>query len=209
VYHDGVLALVFAVWLASAVEIERVLAVVNGTPVLASDVELATIAHLVPRDEGESDESLRSATLEALIALELRWQDLEAAAIASRTTVDLDASWAHVAERAGGEDALRARLRGVGLEEAMLRALLRRAAVVQAYVSNHFAPFVRPTNEEVVTVYEHEVVPALRAGGDEVPPLDAMRADIETLVRERKLLAEVERWTAELAERGQVVRYSR
>ncbi len=203
------LALVFAVWLAGAVEIERVLAVVNGTPVLASDVELATIAQLVPRDEGESDESLRSAVLEALIALELRWQDLEAAAIASRTTVDLDASWAHVAQRAGGENALRERLRAAGLNEAMLLALLRRAAVVQTYVSNHFAPFVRPTDEEVAAVYEYEVLPALRAGGDEIPSLDAIRGDIETLVRERKLLAEVERWTAELAGRNQVVRYSR
>ncbi|MEW6337787.1 MAG: hypothetical protein ACOY3Y_19400 [Acidobacteriota bacterium] len=203
------LALILAAWVASAVEIERVLAVVDRTPILASDVELATIAQLVPRDEGESDESLRSATLEALIALELRWQDLEAAAIAARTTVDVDASWARVAQRAGGEDVLRERLLAAGFSEAVLRALLRRAAVVQSYVTSHFAPFVRPTVEEITAVYERELVPALRAAGDEVPSLDAMRADIEALVRERKLLAELERWTAELEGRVQVVRYSR
>ena len=87
------LALLFPVLLTAAVEVERVLALVNGVPVLVSDVDLAEVAALVPRQPGESDDDYRRAVVEALVDLELRWQDLEAAAIAPRIPVDLDAAW--------------------------------------------------------------------------------------------------------------------
>jgi len=110
-----VLTLFLAVLLAGGVEVERVLALVGGTPILTSDTELADAAQLVPRVAGEDDAVHRTAVIDALIALELRWQDLETAAMASRTQVDLDAAWASTVKRAGGEDALRARLAAINL----------------------------------------------------------------------------------------------
>ncbi len=203
------LTLFLAVLLAGGVEVERVLALVGGTPILASDAELAEAAQLVPRAADEDDAAHRSAVVDAMIALELRWQDLETAAMASRTQVDLDAAWASTVRRAGGEDALRARLAAIGLPEAALRELVRRAAIVEAYVGFRFAPFVRPSAEEVEETYREELVPALRATGRPVPELAAVRGEVEALVRERKLTAEVERWTGDLARRTEVVRYVR
>lgn len=203
------LALVLAMALAAPVEIERVLALVGSTPVLASDAELAELAGLVPREKGEDDDAYRRAVVDALIALELRWQDLTSAGLRSRVQADLKAAWEVVEKRAGGADALRARLVAVGLGEPELRALVERAAVVQAYAVNRFAPFVRPTDDEVETLYRRELVPELERSGQPVPRLDEVRASIEALVRERKLNAEVERWTAELAARTQVQRYVR
>jgi hypothetical protein len=204
-----VLTLVLAVLLAGGVEVERVLALVGGTPILASDLELAEAARLVPRAAGEDDAAHRSAAIDALVALELRWQDLETAAMVSRVQVDLDAAWAATITRAGGEDSLQARLAAIGLPEAALRELVRRAAIVQAYVGVRFAPFVRPSPEEVEQTFRDELAPALRAKGQPVPELAAVRAEVEALVRERKLTAEVERWTADLARRIEVVRYVR
>lgn len=203
------LTLFLAVLLAGGVEVERVLALVGGTPILTSDTELADAAQLVPRAAGEDDAAHRSAVLDALVALELRWQDLETAAMASRTQVDLDAAWASTVKRAGGEDVLRDRLAAIGLPEAALRELVRRAAIVQAYVGVRFAPFVRPSAEEVEAIYRDELAPALRSAGQPVPELAAVRAEVEALVRERKLTAEVERWTSDLARRTEVVRYVR
>jgi hypothetical protein len=193
--------------LAAPVEVERVLALVGSTPVLASDAELAELAQLVPREAGESDESYRRAVVDALIALELRWQDLASAGMTTRVQADVDGAWAAVTKRAGGEDALRARLTASGLGEAELRTLVGRAAVVQAYALNRFAPFARPTADEVETLYRQEVVRSLERDGQPVPPLDEVRASLEAILRERKLDAEVERWTGELAARTQVLRY--
>jgi hypothetical protein len=203
------LGLVLALALSSAVEVERVLALVNGVPVLASDVELAEVAQLVPRGDGEGEVEYRRAVLDALIALQLRWQDLEAAALTERVRVDLTAAWGSVVGRAGGEAALRARLDAIGLPPETLRDLVRRAAIVEAYVATRFGPFARPTPREVEDAWKDELAPNLAASGNPVPDLAAVRAEVEALVRERKLDAEVRRWTAELATRASVVRYSR
>ena len=203
------LTLLFPVLLAAFVEVERVLAVVNGVPVLASDVDLAEAAVLVPRQEGESEEAYRRAVVDALVDLELRWQDLEAAAIAPRISTDVDAAWRKMVQRVGGEKELRRRLGQIGLSEGALRELLRRAAVVEAYVASRFGPFVRPTAQEVEKAWREELAPKLEAGGQPAPDLSQVRSQVEALLRERKLTVEVERWTSDLAKRAEIIRYYR
>lgn len=201
------LALVIPLLLAGVVEVERVLALVNGVPVLASDADLAEAGALIPRQQGESDNAYRFAVVEALIDLELRWQDLEAVAITQRVPVDLDAAWRKVVERVGGDGELRLRLQRIGLSEGPLREIVRRAAVVEAYVASRFGPLVRPTAQEVDKAWEEEFVPKLKAAGQPVPDLAQVRANLEALLRERKLAAEVERWTSDLAKRAEIIRY--
>jgi hypothetical protein len=208
VYHAAVLSLLL-VAAASLVPVEGVVAVVNGVPVLDSDVELAEIAKLVPGQAGEGADAHTRAVIDALIALELRWQDLVATSIADRTEVDMNAVWNAATRRAGGVDALRAALDAVGLEEAALRNLLRHAAVVQAYVATRFAPFARPSEAEIAAAWKSRFAPALTTQGKPVPPLTAIRDKVAAVLTEEKLLAEVNRWTSELEQRGEVVRYTR
>jgi len=202
-----VLALLAPLLVATAVEVERVLAVVNGVPILASDAELAEVAALVPRQAGESDGDYRRAVVEGLVDLELRWQDLTAAGITARARTDLEAAWRVTVQRAGGDEALHQRLTETGLAERELRELVRHAAVVQAYVAARFAPFARPTPHEVETAWQQELAPELEKAGKPVPSLAEVRGEVEALLRERKLSSEVERWTADLAKRAEVVRY--
>jgi hypothetical protein len=206
VYHDAVLALLLAVSLAAA-PVERVLAVVNGVPVLETDVELAEIGDLAPRAAGEDDAAYERAVVETLIDLELRWQDLKAAGIPDRTEVDIDGAWHAVAERVGGEAALRASLATAGLDEPTLRYLLYRVEVVKAYVNTRFAPFVRPTEAEVEEAWKERFAPQLRARGEPAPNLAAVHDKIVAILREEKLLAEIQRWTEDLARRAEIVRY--
>ncbi|HPC82579.1 MAG TPA: hypothetical protein P5234_04680 [Thermoanaerobaculaceae bacterium] len=188
--------------------VEQVLALVNGVPVLASDAQLAEIAGLVPPAAGESEAGRRRTVIEALVALELRWQDLQAAGVVLRVRADTERAWATVVERAGGPETVAARLAAAGLEEPLLRELVRRAAVVEAYVAGRFGPFVHPTSEEIERAYREELLPVLPAS--ETPPdLSAVRARLEAVLRERKLVAALEQWTRELEARGEVVRYLR
>lgn len=195
--------------LAAPTEVERVMALVNGVPVLASDVQLAEVSGVVPRQPGETDTDYRRVVTEALIALELRWQDLAAAGVVQRTPIDLDAAWQGVTERAGGAAALQERLSGCGFDEALLRELLRRATVVETYVVRRFTPFVRPTREEIEATYRAEVVDPALQRGERPPELGEVRTSLELLLRERKLKVEVDRWTAELEKRAEVTRYVR
>jgi len=204
-----VLSLLLAAFLASAAEVERVMALVDGVPVLLSDVQLCEAGGLVPRGEGEDDASYRASVVEALIALELRWQDLASAGALERVAVDLDAAWRKVEKRAGGGEVLRQRLAGLGLAEPTLRELVRRAATVEAYAARRFAPFLRVTAEEVETVWQRRLASELAAQGVTAPSLDEVREQVEALIREEKLATEIERWTRELASRHQVVRYRR
>lgn len=193
--------------ITASMDVERVLAVVNGVPILVSDVDLAEAAVLVPRQTGEDDAGYRQTVVSALLDLELRWQDLTAAGIAPRVQTDLDVAWRATVQRAGGEEALRRRLEQIGLGERELRELVRHAAVVQAYVASRFAPFVRPTPQEIETAWRQELMPQLEKAGKHVPPLDDVRGEVEALLRERKLSAEIERWTSDLAKRAEIVRY--
>ncbi len=193
--------------LLAQIEVERVIAVVNRTPILASDVELVELAGLVPRAAGEDDAAHRGTITEALIALALRWQDLDRTGLAARTRPNLEAAWASVVARAGGEEILAQRLDAAGLPEALLRESVRRLATVEAYAAERFGPFVRPSPQEIEAAYATELVPALVAAGTDPPRLEEVRGQLEELVRERKLAAEVERWTAELASRARIQRY--
>lgn len=201
------IALLLAASLVAQIEVERVVAVVNRTPVLASDVELAELAGLIPRSAGEDDDAYRQAVTEALIALSLRWQDLDRTGLAARVRPDLEAAWASVVSRAGGEEIMRQRLVAAGLPESLLREVVRRLATVEAYAAERFGPFVRPSPQEIEAAYASELVRALTDRGSDAPPLDEVRGQLEQLLRERKLAAEVERWTAELAARARIQRY--
>lgn len=201
------LTLLLACALAQPVPIEGIAALVNSVPILTSDLELAEAAGIVPRRAEETAAAYRATVTDALIALELRWQDLAAAAVAERTPFDMERAWQAVVARAGGEAALHQRLTAIGLDETPLRDLVRRAAIVQAYVGSRFQPFVRPAPGEVDDVWQRELAPALREQGKPVPPLADVRSQVEALLRERKLDAELERWTGELAAKAEVIRY--
>lgn len=197
---------VFPSW---ALEVERVLALVNGVPILASDVELASIAGIVPKLPHEDEASYRKAVLEALIALELRYQDLAEARLQTRVSYDWQAAWQRVVTQAGGEEELQRKLKEVGLSEGELVRLVQRAALVEAYVAKWFAPSMRVSHEELEAYYQQDFLPRWPSAQGPPPSLAQARPQLEALVREKKLLEQVQRWTEELARRGEVVRYSR
>ncbi len=196
-----------AVSLVAQIEVERVVAIVNRTPILASDVDLVELVGLVPRASGEDDAAHRETVTEALIALALRWQDLQRAGLAARTRPNLETAWASVVARAGGEEALARKLEAAGLPETLLRELVHRLATVEAYAAQRFGPFVRPSPQEIEAAYENELLPALAAAGTDPPRLEDVKGQLEQLVRERKLASEIERWTADLAARARIQRY--
>jgi len=194
---------------AGTEEVERVLALVNGVPILASDVELARLACLVPRLPQEDEAAYQRTLVEALVALELRYQDLAAAHLEQRLPLDWARAWDKVLTAAGGEEALQEKLAAAGLSLASLKRLVRRAALVEAYVATRLASGLRVSQGELEAYYRNEFFPAWPLSLGPPPPLEAVRQQVEAILRERKLRQEVDRWTEELAQRGEVIRYLR
>lgn len=164
---------------ASATVVERILAVVEGTPILLSEVALLERLRGVPRAEA----------LEVVIDERLMFRE---AVRLSQTALSAE-------EEERAFLGLRANARGAGTD-AELRRLARRQAAILKYVDFRFRPQVRIDDEAVRREWEGE------HPGD-APPSAAESDAIEQRLAARELDAKIEAWVKELRA-GAGVRYN-
>jgi hypothetical protein len=166
--------------LARAAVVERVLAVVEGAPVLLSEVELI--------------ERLRGVTREAALAavIDERLMYREASRMAQGALA------AEEEERA--YESLRS-LAGEGFSEPELKRLARRQATILRYVEFRFGAQVRVDDEAVRKEWESRHPQP----GDEMTTADADR--VRELLAAKALDDRIEAWVAELRG-GADIRYN-
>jgi hypothetical protein len=164
---------------ASVAVVERILAVVEGTPILLSEVALLERLRGVPRP----------AALEAVIDERLMFRE---AVRLSQTALTPE-------EEEGAFEELRASAQGAGTD-AELRRLARRQAAILKYVDFRFRPQVRIDDEAVRREWEGT------NPGDAPPTADESEATSRRLVA-RELDAKIEAWVKELRA-GAEVRYN-
>jgi hypothetical protein len=187
--------------------VEEVLAVVDRTPILKSDIELAMLVGLSNAEPGESEAKLRSRLLDLRIRLELQLRDLESTGVLYRINIDQDVSLTRLLGQAGGEQQLRARLAEHGLVWSDVEALALRIAVATAYVEQRLRPQVAVSLAELQEEYHRLVNEELAPQGIAAPPFSAVRDQLHQLLVERKLNAEIERWIEQAGERLGVTRF--
>jgi len=159
--------------------VERVLAAVNETPVLLSDVRLlAALRGLEPQ-----------AALEAAIDERLMFQE----------AVRLSQSAISATEEQAAYESLQTRAGSVSLAEPGLRRLARVEATILRYVEFRFRPQVRVADDAVRAAYELEAQSlASPPSFEERAP--ALRARIEQQALDERL----EAWIRELRTSGDV-----
>jgi hypothetical protein len=170
---------------ARAEVVERIPAVVDGRPVLQSDVLLlAAVRGLAP-----------DKALEAVIDERLMYAEASRAAQAAATAAEEEKAVARLYEE-------RPELRGAVLD-ADLRRLVRRQLTIVKYVEFRFRPQVRVTPEELEQAYaaEHD-------GEEEAPPLAAVAPALEEKLARKALDERLETWVRDLRA-GADVRYNR
>jgi len=185
--------------------VDRVVAVVDEDPILLSDVERVEALGLVPRRPEESEDALRRRVLDGLIEQRLRLREIGRYGFDQAPLEEVDAQYQALRERFPDEAAFRAELDRLGLDEAGVRQLLARQLAVLAYVEERLGPRIFVGLEEIRRYYDEELVPRLRTEGAEVPPIEEVRESIRALLREQLLDQEIERWTADLRSRADVV----
>ncbi len=172
--RSSILALVLALAApAGAAVVERVLAVVEGAPVLLSEVEL------IERLRGVT----REAALTAVIDERLMYRE---ASRLARTALGAE-------EEERAYESLRTAA-GEGFGEVELRRLARRQATILRYVEFRFGAQVRVDDEAVRREWESTHPP----GAPEMTSADADR--IREALAAKGLDERIEAWVAELRE---------
>jgi peptidyl-prolyl cis-trans isomerase SurA len=186
---------------------DRVLAVVDEDPVLASDVERVIKLGLQPPNPGETDAQYRKRVLNSLVEERLRFHEIDRYGLEQVPVDDIEKAVAKV--RAGFKDeaSFQKAIKDVGLAPKGLRQLMARQLLVLTYVDERLGPRVFVTFDDINKYYRSVLTPAMQKKGQPVPPLDDVREDIREVLKQQKLTQELQTWTEELRAKADVVIY--
>jgi peptidyl-prolyl cis-trans isomerase SurA len=187
---------------------DRVLAVVDEDPVLASDVERAVRLGLDAPNPGESDEAFRKRVLNALIDQRLQFHEVDRFGFQQVPVDEIEKRVKAVRARFPDEASFQKALKEVGLDLKGLRQLMARQLLVLTYVDERLGPRVFVTPDDVNRYYRQVLTPEMQKRGQQPPPVEEVRDDIRETLKQQKTTQEVTAWTRELREKADVVIYS-
>lgn len=190
--------------------VDRVVAVVDEDPILHSDIERVVRLGLLPAVVGESAAEERRRALDLTIEQKLRLHEIDRFGFEEAPLAAVDRQMEETRSRFASEGAFRAELARLGLDETSLRQLLARQLSVLAYVEERLGPRVFVSVDDIGRYYDEELLPELRRTGAreaEIPTLESVRESIRAVLRERRLNEEIDRWTADLRGKADVVDY--
>ena len=184
---------------SDAVEIDRVLAVVNGEPVTYSEV-LEAIA-LTP---GVTPPPTLEETLERLIDARLMEGEARRYLQSPPSEEESEATLRALMDRFATPGDYRATLRRLGIAEDYLRKRIERELIVDRYVDRRFRPLVQVAQRDVEEYYRTVLLPDLDAGSP------ATLVEVESLIRnileQRDLNRRISAWVDELKSSASIVR---
>ncbi len=187
--------------------VDRILAVVNDDPILASDLDRVIGLDLAERAQGESEEDFRRRVLDLLIDEKLRFQELDRFGFEEVPIEEVEAQFEAVKSRFRSTAEFERRLEKLGLDAQGLRQLIARQLMVLIYVDERLGPRVFVGLDEIRAYYNDVLTPELRSAGQPVPAIEAVREDIRAVVKEQRLNEEIERWTEELRLEADIADY--
>jgi hypothetical protein len=187
---------------------DRVLAVVDEDPVLASDVERAVRLGLEQPRPGETDERFRRRVLDALIDQRLQFHEIDRFNFEQVPVDEIQKRVADIRSRFPDEAAFQKALKEVGLDPKMLRQLVARQLLVLTYVDERLGARVFVGPDELNRYYREVLTPEMQKRGQPPPPLEDVREDIRETLKQQKMTQEMAKWTQELRNKADVVVYS-
>jgi hypothetical protein len=180
--------------------VDRIVARVEGDILLLSEVrELAAYQQLID-GHSQSQQELIGALIEQWVvrteAQEARFPSIPAA--------DIDAEWNRIQGSFPSPEAFRDRLAAVGFTSQALRRIVEQQLYLERYLDYKFRPAVQIDDAEVLKYYQEELTPALRARGQEPPPLDEVSDQIREVLVQRSITERANDWFEETKSRLQI-----
>jgi len=195
-----------------AVVLDRIAAVVGDDVILESEIKKLAGVDYLPRDPGESDAAYRDRILAARIVEVLRDRQL-------RKTGGIEPKREEVEARVAALEARVLKERGEPLDTVLARAgatrdeltaFVKRGMALESYVKERLGPTIKTTDAELKAYYDGPFRQEAQARGlKSLPPFEDVSEQIREVVREKKLNAEIERWTEQLRAETRVLIYRR
>ncbi|HEX4950944.1 MAG TPA: hypothetical protein VFZ34_30065 [Blastocatellia bacterium] len=186
---------------------DRLLVLVNRDVITESDVRwaLALDPEVQPLDLSAEN---RRAMLERLIDQRLLLQEAEKLPRNEPTEEEITE---HINKelitRFGGNEKFVERMKKVGLEQAMLREIVRRRLEILKYVDFRFRSFVFIKPDEIEAYYRNTIIPEAARKGVGAPELeDKLRSEIEARLINERVNAELDRFFDETRAQAQLTR---
>jgi hypothetical protein len=188
--------------------VDRILAVVDEDPILASELEQVIALRLVERrGEEESEEAFRRRVLDRLIEQRLRFHEIDRFGFAEVPIDEVERQYAAFRAEFPSDEAFARHLEELGLDETALRRLVARQVMVVTYVEERLGPRVFVGLDDITAYYNDVLAPEMGARGQPLPPIQEVREAIREVLRQERLNREIERWTEELRRKAEVEDY--
>lgn len=178
--------------------VDRVVAVVDEDPILASDLDRAIGLELVSRAEDETDEAFRRRVLDRMLEERLRAHEVDRFGFTEVSPLEVEKATRALEEKFGSRRAFEERLSEIGLTREDVRQIVARQVMVLTYVDERLGARVFVSLDDIRDYYDSILVPEMRASGQAVPEFDEVRESIRRVIREQRLNEEIDRWTEEL-----------
>jgi peptidyl-prolyl cis-trans isomerase SurA len=186
---------------------DRVLAVVDEDPVLASDVGRVVKLGLMKPDAGEAEPAFRRRVLNSLVEELLRFHEIDRFGFEQVPVEEIEANVAKIRARFPDEAAFKKALQEVGLDLKGLRQLVARQLLVLTYVDERLGARVFVSLDDISKYYKNVLTPEMQKRGQPVPLLDEVREEIREVLKQQRMNQELEKWTEELRAKADIVTY--
>jgi hypothetical protein len=186
---------------------DRVQAVVDEDPILASDVERVIRLGLEKPHPGETDAQFRHRVLDDLIDQRLQFHEIDRFNFQEAPVDDIQKRVAEIRARYPDDASFQKALKEVGLDVKSLRQLVARQLLVLTYVDERLGSRVFVGPDDINRYYREVLTPEMQKRGQPVPPLADVREDIREVLKQQKMTQEMSTWTQELRARADIVVY--
>lgn len=186
---------------------DRIVAVVDEEPILASEIDRAIALGLKQRQAGENETAFRRQVLNDLIEERLRFQEIDRFGFEQVPVDDINQQVQKIRAQFPDDAAFQKTLRQHGLSLKDLRQLVARQLMVLTYVDEQLGPRVFVSLDDITAYYRNVFTPAMQKSRQPVPPLDDVRDQIRAVLKEERLNDAIEKWTEDLRAKADIQVY--
>lgn len=187
--------------------VDRIIATVNGQPILLSDweVEMRFEALLDRKPLPLSDDDARAA-LDRIIDHELLRQQFKTYRLAEPSAADIDRRFADVRQQldASSDAVFNEMLRRYGLSRNEFRGRVANQAAMLRFIDVRLRPSVHVDRRTVENYYYETLVPELKRKGQKPPSLAEVSPQIEELLSEERVNVLTSDWLKDLRQQSSI-----
>jgi hypothetical protein len=189
---------------AQAVEIDRLLAAVNGRVITVGDFTLAHSLNVLLHSGSTGKLLSRKEEIDHLIDLELMRQEMGNSPMTPEEEARVDARMEGIRSAFADKGGLSAVLHNLGLQESELTEYIRLQASTLRFIDFRFRPFVVVSAEEIRSYYQEKLLPELARSHSSVPPLEEVSSRIESILKEEKIDSALDQWMRDARRRARI-----